>query len=328
MLNDEFGDLQCTIFFKKDGVYMAWDFTVDSDIQLDMAKYLKEKADELDTQFGKAAYEYYNKNGGDISNAIQEYVEKNGFSVVTDKEMDRFPLLIKFIDAKSDLSIQVHPDDDYARVHENSLGKTEAWYILDCSDDAELIYGFNKEISKEEFENSIKDNSFLNHVNKVKVKKGDIFFIEAGTLHAIGGGILLAEVQQNCNTTYRVYDYGRLVDGKPRELHIEKALDVTNTLPPVRSAEAEGEKTISGDAELQKLCSCEFFTMTSLNLSGKYEYNCTDDSFLSILILDGNGSITLENTSVSVKKGDSIFIPANSGNVLLSGEFKALLSTL
>ena len=269
------------------------------------------------------------KNGEFSGQSFTELIKNNPqFLGEKGKKYNEFPLLIKFIDAKSDLSIQVQPDEDYARVHENSLGKSEAWYILDCSDDAELIYGFNKEISKEEFENSIKDNSFLNHVNKVKVKKGDIFFIEAGTLHAIGGGILLAEVQQNCNTTYRVYDYGRLVDGKPRELHIEKALDVTNTLPPVRSAEAEGEKTISGDAELQKLCSCEFFTMTSLNLSGKYEYNCTDDSFLSILILDGNGSITVENTAVSVKKGDSIFIPANSGNVLLSGEFKALLSTL
>ncbi len=269
------------------------------------------------------------KNGEFSGQSFTELIKNNPqFLGEKGKKYNEFPLLIKFIDAKSDLSIQVHPDDDYARVHENSLGKTEAWYILDCSDDAELIYGFNKEISKEEFENSIKDNSFLNHVNKVKVKKGDIFFIEAGTLHAIGGGILLAEVQQNCNTTYRVYDYGRLVDGKPRELHIEKALDVTNTLPPVRSAEAEGEKFVSGDAEVQKLCSCEFFTMTSLNLSGKYEYNCTNDSFLSILILDGNGSITVENTAVSVKKGDSIFIPANSGNVLLSGEFRALLSTL
>ena len=266
--------------------------------------------------------EYANKSFTELIKNHPEFLGKKG------EKYNEFPLLIKFIDAKSDLSIQVHPDDDYARVHENSLGKTEAWYVLDCSDDAELIYGFNKEISKEEFEKSIKDNSFLNHVNKVKVKKGDIFFIEAGTLHAIGGGILLAEVQQNCNTTYRVYDYGRLVDGKPRELHIEKALDVTNTLPPVRSAEAEGKEEVIGNARIQKLCSCEFFTMTSLKLNGKYEYNCDNSSFLSILILDGKGSITAENTTVSVKKGDSIFIPANSGNILLSGKFNALLSTL
>lgn len=266
--------------------------------------------------------EYANKSFTELIKNHPEFLGKKG------EKYNEFPLLIKFIDAKSDLSIQVHPDDDYARIHENSLGKTEAWYVLDCSDDAELIYGFNKEITKEEFEKSIKDNSFLNHVNKVKVKKGDIFFIEAGTLHAIGGGILLAEVQQNCNTTYRVYDYGRLVDGKPRELHIEKALDVTNTLPPVRSAEAEGKEEVIGDAKVQKLCSCEFFTMTSLKLNGKYEYNCDNSSFLSVLILDGSGSITAGNTAVSVKKGDSIFISANSGNVVLSGEFNALLSTL
>lgn len=266
--------------------------------------------------------EYANKSFTALIKNHPEFLGKKG------EKYNEFPLLIKFIDAKSDLSIQVHPDDDYARIHENSLGKTEAWYVLDCSDDAELIYGFNKEITKEEFEKSIKDNSFLNHVNKVKVKKGDIFFIEAGTLHAIGGGILLTEVQQNCNTTYRVYDYGRLVDGKPRELHIEKALDVTNTLPPVRSAEPEGKEEIIGDAKVQKLCSCEFFTMTSLKLNGKYEYNCDNSSFLSVLILDGSGSITAGNTAVSVKKGDSIFIPANSGNVVLSGEFNALLSTL
>lgn len=269
------------------------------------------------------------KNGEYAGQSFTELIKKNHeFLGEKGEKYNEFPLLIKFIDAKSDLSIQVHPDDDYARIHENSLGKTEAWYVLDCADDAELIYGFNKEITKEEFENSIKDNSFLNHVNKVKVKKGDIFFIEAGTLHAIGGGILLAEVQQNCNTTYRVYDYGRLVDGKPRELHIEKALDVTNTLPPVRTAEAEGKEEVIGDAKVQKLCSCEFFTMTSLNLIGKYEYNCDKSSFLSVLILDGNGSITVDNTAVSVKKGDSIFIPANSGKVMLMGEFNALLSTL
>ena len=269
------------------------------------------------------------KNGEYAGQSFTELIKKNPqFLGKKGAKYNEFPLLIKFIDAKSDLSIQVHPDDDYAREHENSLGKTEAWYVLDCSEDAELIYGFNKEITKEEFENSIKDNSFLNHVNKVKVKKGDIFFIEAGTLHAIGGGILLAEVQQNCNTTYRVYDYGRLVDGKPRELHIEKALDVTNTLPPTRSAEAEGNVENIEDAKIQKLCSCEFFTMTSLELNGKYNYNCNDDSFLSVLILEGSGSITVDNTAVSVKKGDSIFIPANSGNVLFSGEFNALLSTL
>ncbi|MBR2875695.1 MAG: class I mannose-6-phosphate isomerase [Clostridia bacterium] len=269
------------------------------------------------------------KNGEYSGMSFTDLINNNpGFLGKKGEKYNEFPLLLKFIDAKNDLSIQVHPDDEYARIHENSLGKTEAWYVLDCADDAELIYGFKKEITKEEFENSIKDNSFLENVNKVKVKKGDIFFIEAGTLHAIGGGILLAEVQQNCNTTYRVYDYGRLVDGKPRELHIEKALDVTNTLPPVRSSDPEGEIEFFEDAQLQKLCSCEFFTMTSMKLNGKHQYFCDNNSFLSVLILEGKGSITVDNTVVSVKKGDSIFVPAGSGNVAFSGEFEALLSTL
>ncbi len=269
------------------------------------------------------------KNGSLSGLSFKKFIEEHPEVLGTKGEKyNEFPLLIKFIDAKSDLSIQVHPDDEYAKKHENSLGKTEAWYVLDCADDAELIYGFNKEITPEEFKNSIEDNSFLNYVNKVKVKKGDIFFIEAGTLHAIGGGILLAEVQQNCNTTYRVYDYGRLVDGKPRELHINKALDVTKTVPPVRSAKPEGYALSIDGGKLQKLCSCEFFTMTTIEINGIYNCESNPESFISILVLDGKGSVTSDNVSVSVKKGDSLFISANSGNVIFSGEFNALLSTL
>ena len=127
---------------------------------------------------------------------------------------------------------------------ENEYGKTECWYILDCDDDAELIYGFNREISSEEFKERISNNTLLETVNKVKVKKGDLFFIEAGTLHAIGKGILLAEIQQNSNTTYRVYDYGRLgADGKPRELHIEKAID--GNLSTIFAAAAEAGDSIT-----------------------------------------------------------------------------------
>ena len=143
------------------------------------------------------------------------------------------PILIKLIDAKQNLSVQVHPDDAYARRVEGEPGKTECWYILDCDEGAELIYGFKQKISKRSFASESKTTPFLEVVNHVKVHKGDFFFIEAGTLHAIGGGILLAEIQQNSNTTYRVYDYGRLgADGKPRPLHTEKALDVTVTAPP------------------------------------------------------------------------------------------------
>lgn len=244
------------------------------------------------------------------------------------EKYNEFPLLIKFIDAKSDLSVQVHPDDEYAALHENSYGKTEAWYVLDCEEGAELIYGFKEKLSKEKFKKSIEDNTFLNYVNKVKVKKGDVFFIKSGTLHAIGGGILLAEVQQNCNTTYRVYDYGRLVNGKPRELHIDKAVDVTVTDAPTRSGDPDGKAVSCGEAVRTELCSCEFFKMTSLEVFGAHTVDVLDDSFLSVLILDGKGSITSGGAAVSVKNGDSVFIPASSGEVLFAGEFKALLSSL
>ena len=158
-----------------------------------------------------------------------------------------FPILIKFIDAKNNLSIQVHPDNDYAMRVEGEYGKTEAWYILDCDEGAELILGFNREVSVEEFKKAAQSEEMLNIVNKVKVKKGDLFFIESGTLHAICKGILLAEVQQNSNTTYRVYDYGRVgADGKPRALHIDKAADVTKLCPPTipNASERAVEKQI------------------------------------------------------------------------------------
>ena len=159
--------------------------------------------------------EYKGKTLSELIKDNPEFLGENG------KKFEYFPILIKLIDAKNDLSVQVHPDNEYALRVEKEYGKTECWYILDCDEGAELIYGFNKKISSEEFKKKIADNTFLDTVNKVKVKKGDLFFIEAGTLHAIGKGILLAEIQQNSNTTYRVYDYGRLgADGKPRELHI------------------------------------------------------------------------------------------------------------
>ena len=268
-------------------------------------------------------------NGECKGMSFKEFI-KNNKALLGKKGInyEEFPLLIKFIDAKADLSVQVHPDDEYAKIHENSYGKTEAWYILDCDEGAELIYGFNKEITAEEFRKSIEDNTFLQYVNKVKVKKGDVFFISAGTLHAIGSGILLAEVQQNCNTTYRVYDYNRKVNGQPRELHVEKALDVTNTVPPTRNGDADSEPVVNGDATLQDLCSCEFFNMNTIEVNGNYSINVNDESFVSLLVLTGCGSVSANNTTLDVKAGDSIFVPANCGETLLKGDFKVLVSTL
>ena len=264
-------------------------------------------------------------NGEFAGKSFTEFVKENKAVLGTKGEnYEEFPLLIKFIDAKADLSVQVHPDDEYARIHENSYGKTEAWYILDCDEGAELIYGFNKELSSDEFRKSIEDNTFLNYVNKVKVKKGDVFFINAGTLHAIGSGILLAEVQQNCNTTYRVYDYNRMVNGKPRELHVEKAIDVTDTVPPTRNGDPDSAPVVTGDATEQALCQCEFFKMDTIAVEGNYSFDVNEESFVSILVLEGNATINGEK-AVS---GDSFFIEANSGKVEINGNIKVLISTL
>ncbi len=269
------------------------------------------------------------ENGEFKGTSFTQFI-KNNRNVLGTKgdKYEEFPLLIKFIDAKTDLSVQVHPDDEYAKAYENSYGKTEAWYILDCEEGAELVFGFNKELSREEFKKSIEDNTFLDYVNKVKVKKGDVFFISAGTLHAIGSGILLAEVQQNCNTTYRVYDYNRKVNGIPRELHVEKALDVTNTVPQFKGGDPEFTPEIKGDATEQHLCDCEFFNMDTIDIDGKYTFNVTEESFCSLLVLSGEGTIYCNDYDISIKSGESIFVPAGSGEVDVKGNIKLLISTL
>lgn len=264
-------------------------------------------------------------NGDNAGMSFTEYIKANKDKLGTKgAKYGEFPLLIKFIDAKADLSVQVHPDDEYAKIHENSYGKTEAWYILDCEEGAELIYGFNKNLTREEFKSSIEDNTFLDYVNKVKVKKGDVFFINAGTLHAIGSGILLAEVQQNCNTTYRVYDYNRMVNGKPRELHVEKAIDVTDTVPPTRNGDPDSAPVVKGDATEQALCQCEFFKMDTLDVDGNYTIDVTDESFVSLLVLEGSAVIG----GVDVVAGDSIFVEADFGKLEINGKIKVLVSVL
>ncbi len=232
-----------------------------------------------------------------------------------------FPILIKFIDAKNNLSIQVHPDNDYAMRVEGEYGKTEAWYILDCDEGAELILGFNREVSVEEFKKAAQSEEMLNIVNKVKVKKGDLFFIESGTLHAICKGILLAEVQQNSNTTYRVYDYGRVgADGKPRALHIDKAADVTKLYPPTipNASERAVEKQDGGTRT--HLTECDLFKMYSVETDGEYVSEAGDESFVSLLCLDGSAEVVCGKKTLGMKKGESLFIPASSGEFKIIGK--------
>ena len=244
------------------------------------------------------------------------------------KKIEDFPILIKLIDADDKLSVQVHPDDEYAAANEKDVrGKTEAWYIIDCDDDAELIYGFRDDISKEDFRASIEDGTLLDKVNRAKVKPGDVAFISSGTLHAIGKGILLAEVQQSCNTTYRVFDYNRTgLDGKPRELHVEKACDVTNCTIPKGTLDPIGMPVKHDGYVSVLLAECKYFTMTSIETQNLYAGIADERSFTSIIMLDGSGTIKCGDEEYPVNKGDSIFIPADSGNYYISGQTKFLIS--
>lgn len=254
---------------------------------------------------------------------LREYIEWEGKRILGSHcaAFDNFPVLIKFIDAREDLSIQVHPGDEYALNEEGQYGKTEMWYVVDCAQDAYLYYGFSREISREEFGQRIQDGTIPEVLNKVPVQKGDVFFIEAGTIHAIGKGIVIAEIQQNSNVTYRVYDYGRKgPDGKQRDLHIEKALAVTDRSPKARREDFEPH-----------LGSCKYFTVDKLTLDGrvlgKMSGEVDGSSFVHILVLDGSGTIR-NGEEVSFSKGDSLLITASTGHFEISGCCQALLTTI
>ena len=271
------------------------------------------------------------ENGEFAGKTLQEYIDTEGKGVLGEnaQKFPYFPILIKLIDAKDNLSVQVHPNDDYAMRVEGEFGKTEMWYIVDCEPDASLIYGFKEKISKEEFAQRIENNTLLEVCNQVPVKKGDVFFIEAGTLHAIGKGILIAEIQQNSNTTYRVYDFGRVgADGKPRELHVEKAKEVTALMPPTRPVKplARIPLASASDYKMDLLASCELFTVFHVDVAGKCSLNVDKSSFQSFTVLDGSLELSSGDEKITVKKGETVFLPADLGDYELVGNGEIVLS--
>lgn len=244
-------------------------------------------------------------------------------------ELDYFPLMIKLIDAKQDLSVQVHPDNEYAWRVEGEQGKTEMWYVVDAEPGASLIYGFKEEISKEEFQQRIEDNTLLEVCNQVPVHKGDVFFIESGTLHAIGAGILICEVQQSSNLTYRVYDYGRLgADGKPRQLHIEKALDVTRLEVPHKTSQPQKNIDIFPHLDVKLLADCEYFKVYHGNLQGDSAMHTGTDSFHCLTVLDGAVKLNGGGETLTISKGSTAFVPAGLGTYQLQGQAEFILSKL
>ena len=231
--------------------------------------------------------------------------------------MDKFPILIKFIDAMDKLSIQVHPGDEYARINENDSGKTEVWYIIECKDNAKIVYGFKDNVKpsnlKEAIDN-IKDN-----VNYVTVHKGDFISIPSGTIHAIMDGIILCEVQQSSDVTYRVYDWDRLdKSGKPRQLHKEKALDVINLN---NNEKIYNYETIDSSINIYK---SKPFNIDMVKVDGEEKDITNEDSFYAYIVLDGEGVIKSNNFERNIEKGTTFLIPASLGNYSLIGNMKLM----
>ena len=224
-----------------------------------------------------------------------------------------FPTLIKLIDADRELSVQVHPSDEYALKNYKSYGKTEMWYILEAKKGSGIYLGFNKDTSKEEVEQRVKDNTLVEILNFIEVKPGESYFVRSGTVHAIGGGVTLFEVQQNSNLTFRLFDWGKMgMDGKPRELHVKESLDVLNY-----------KKFEMTNFKRPLLGECEYFSTFEGKVDEKCEICANKGSFISLTFIEGSGKIN----SITYKKGDTFFIPANKSAVI-EGSGKYLLTTI
>lgn len=235
---------------------------------------------------------------------------------------DRFPVMTKIIDAREDLSIQVHPDDAYAAEHENgSYGKTESWYILDCGPDASLVVGHNAK-DRAELASMIRDGKWSELIREVPVKKGDFIQIDPGTVHAIKGGIVLLETQQSSDITYRVYDYDRLWNGKPRQLHVQKSVDVI-TVPAKSAADSVMPAADLPKNRLNLLYSCRYYDIFKADVEGETEF-VQKWPFLAVSVVEGDGAVCGRR----VKKGEHLILPDGFGNVRIQGNLTLIASAV
>ncbi|WCM42142.1 class I mannose-6-phosphate isomerase [Flavobacterium sp. CBA20B-1] len=255
---------------------------------------------------------YQEKN---LAELIHLYPNEILGTKVYQKYGTQFPLLFKFLDAKTDLSIQLHPNDELAKKRHNSFGKTEMWYIMQADDDARIILGFKKDSSPEEYIQHLQNKTLPNVLQEYYVQKGDVFFIETGTIHAIGGGILLAEIQQTSDITYRVYDWDRVDDqGNERELHVDLALEAINYKnkdPKIQYQKKENEAI--------NLVDCPFFTTKIVSLTSLYEVAKNSDCFLVYICTEGSAQLTANNETFQVQQGTTILVPAQLTNFAFTG---------
>ena len=259
-------------------------------------------------------------NGKANGLSLSEYILMYGSSFLGTKcdGFNSVPVLIKLIDAKDNLSVQVHPDDEFAFRVEGEPGKTEMWYIVDAEPGSFIYYGINRQISKEDLIDRIQTQTLTNVLNRVEVRKGDLYFIPSGTIHAVGAGILIAEIQQNSNTTYRVYDYGRKdKDGKTRCLHIDKALEVVN-LNPMKPT-VQYEPVSFNGYSVRKLEHCKYFSSDLIEITSSATFTVGEESFQHLLVLSGCATILVNGIEYLINKGDSIMLPANLGEYSVCG---------
>lgn len=265
-------------------------------------------------------------NGLLANTSLQEILEQEKGDLLGHKVYERFgtdfPILIKFIDAKQDLSIQVHPNDALAKERHDSFGKTEMWYIMQADKGSELIVGFNKDVTKAEYQEHLANNTVTELMHYQEVKEGDTFFINTGKIHAIGAGIMLAEIQQTSDITYRVYDFNRKdKNGNLRELHTEQAIDAIDY-----EAKQDFYVDYHKDENVSNtMVDCPYFTTNYLNITETTVYNLKSrDSFSIYMCTKGKGELTTPQGTVSIQKGETVLIPANNSELTFKGAIELL----
>jgi mannose-6-phosphate isomerase len=234
------------------------------------------------------------------------------------------PILVKFIDAKQDLSVQVHPDDEYANAHENQNGKSEMWYVIDADDGASLIYGFQHEVTEEILRKAVETGNLDKHLQKIRVHKGDVFYVPAGTVHGIGAGTLIAEIQESSNITYRVYDYDRVdKNGNKRELHFDKAVQVMDMgVAPDVKQKSRLVRYYPGCSR-EVLCRCKYFEVERIQVTKGFSFSVAENSFQVLMCLDGYGQVETmdaEQRPMRFSKGETLFLSAGLGRCLVVGD--------
>ncbi|WP_448820580.1 type I phosphomannose isomerase catalytic subunit [Cetobacterium sp.] len=315
--------------FKKNLVKKIWGgrgFETTLDFQLPTDELYGESWEVSCHQAGMSYVENGEFKGKSLEDIFKKYGTKLVGEEIVEKYGEKFPLLIKYLDINDKLSVQVHPSDEYALRVEKEFGKSEVWYVMEASSDAKLILGLKKEITPEIYEEKVKRKDFTELFNEVSVKKGDFIDVKPGVVHGtLEGSILICEIQQNSDTTYRIYDFDREVDGVKRELHLDKAMDVIQFGKDVNISSEDTRKKIRvQDATVEELIKGEYFSVDRLLVEGVFEDEAYKN-FKVYSILDGEGTLKSDGVVYEVKKGDTYFIPAKT-SVSINGRLEVMKS--